>query len=61
MFLIFCEIKKVGYLIVLIDCGLCGGLNINLFKVILNEFKVWKDKDVSVELGIVGLKGVGFF
>ena len=55
------EIKKVGYLIVSTDRGLCGGLNINLFKATLNEFKTWKDKDVSVELGIVGSKGVGFF
>ncbi len=55
------EIKKVGYLIVSTDRGLCGGLNINLFKATLNEFKAWKDKDVSVELGIVGSKGVGFF
>lgn len=55
------EIKKVGYLIVSTDRGLCGGLNINLFKATLNEFKAWKDKDVSVELGIVGSKGIGFF
>ena len=55
------EIKKVGYLIVSTDRGLCGGLNINLFKATLNEFKARKDKDVSVELGIVGSKGVGFF
>lgn len=55
------EIKKVGYLVVSTDRGLCGGLNINLFKITLNEFKTWKDKDVSVELGLVGSKGVSFY
>lgn len=55
------EIKKVGYLAVSTDRGLCGGLNINLFKTTLNEFKTWKDKDVSVELGLVGSKGVSFY
>lgn len=55
------EVKKVGYLVVSTDRGLCGGLNINLFKATLNELKAWKDKDVSVELGIVGSKGIAFF
>lgn len=55
------DIKKVGYLVVSTDRGLCGGLNINLFKATLNEFKTWKDKDVSVELGLVGAKGVSFY
>lgn len=55
------DIKKVGYLVVSTDRGLCGGLNINLFKATLNEFKTWKDKDVSVELGLVGSKGVSFY
>lgn len=54
-------IKRVGYLVVSTDRGLCGGLNINLFKATLNEFKTWKDKDVSVELGLVGSKGVSFY
>ncbi|AKO44750.1 F0F1 ATP synthase subunit gamma [[Haemophilus] ducreyi] len=60
-FLIERDIKKVGYLVISTDRGLCGGLNINLFKTTLNEFKAWKDKDVSVELGLVGSKGVSFY
>ena len=55
------EIKKVGYLIVSTDRGLCGGLNINLFKATLNEFKTWNDKNVSAELGLVGSKAVSFY
>lgn len=55
------DIKNVGYLVISSDRGLCGGLNINLFKATLNEFKNWKDKDVSVELGLVGSKGISFY
>lgn len=55
------DVKKVGYLVISTDRGLCGGLNINLFKATLNEIKGWKDKDVSVELGLIGSKGVSFY
>lgn len=55
------DVKNVGYLIVSTDRGLCGGLNINLFKTTLSELKTWKDKNVSVELGLVGSKSVAFF
>ncbi|WP_150539449.1 F0F1 ATP synthase subunit gamma [Actinobacillus vicugnae] len=60
-FLTVRDIKKVGYFVVSTDRGLCGGLNINLFKATLNEFKTLKDKNVSVELGLVGSKGVSFY
>ena len=40
---------------------MCGGLNINLFKTVLNEIKARKEKSITVELGLIGLKGIGFF
>lgn len=55
------EVKKVGVIIVSTDRGMCGGLNINLFKTALNEIKQWKEKGVTVELGLIGSKGIGFF
>ena len=55
------EVKKVGYLVVSTDRGLCGGLNVNLFKTVLNELKAQKDKGVSVRLGLVGNKAISFF
>ncbi|KAE9535501.1 F0F1 ATP synthase subunit gamma [Ursidibacter arcticus] len=55
------EVKKVGYLVVSTDRGLCGGLNVNLFKTVLNELKTQKDKGVSVRLGLVGNKAISFF
>lgn len=55
------EVKKVGFLVVSTDRGLCGGLNINLFKTVLNELKIRKDKGIDARLGLVGNKAVSFF
>lgn len=60
-FLVEREVKKVGILVVSTDRGMCGGLNINLFKTVLTEIKEWKDKGVQVELGLIGSKGIAFF
>lgn len=55
------DVKRVGYLVVSTDRGLCGGLNINLFKRLLAEMKEWNDKGVSVDLALIGSKGASFF
>lgn len=60
-FLVEREIKKVGVLIVSTDRGMCGGLNINLFKTVLTEIKQWKERGVTVEVGVIGSKGIAFF
>ena len=60
-FLVEREVKKVGILVISTDRGMCGGLNINLFKTVLNEIKARKEKGTTVELGLIGLKGIGFF
>lgn len=60
-FLIEREIKNVGILLISTDRGLCGGLNINLFKTALSEIKAWKDKGVGVHLGLIGSKSTSFF
>ncbi|WP_193017165.1 F0F1 ATP synthase subunit gamma [Proteus sp. FME41] len=55
------EVKRVGYLVVSTDRGLCGGLNINLFKKLLADMKVWSEKGVQVDLALVGSKATSFF
>lgn len=55
------NIKRVGYIVVTTDRGLCGGLNINLFRKLLKELKVWEDKGVGVDLCVIGRKGEAFF
>ena len=55
------EVKRVGYLVVSTDRGLCGGLNINLFKKLLADMKEWSEKGVQVDLALVGSKAASFF
>ena len=55
------EVKRVGYVIVSSDRGLCGGLNTNLFKQVVASMKEWQDKGVAIDLCLIGSKAAGFF
>ena len=55
------EVKRVGYIIVSTDRGLCGGLNINAFKAAILHSKEWNQKGIDVDLCLVGAKGASFF
>ncbi len=55
------EVKRVAYIIVSTDRGLCGGLNINLFRKVVGELRGWQDKGVEVDLAILGSKARSFF
>jgi F-type H+-transporting ATPase subunit gamma len=55
------EAKRVGYIIISTDRGLCGGLNINLFKKAMLDMKSWSEKNVQVEIAVIGSKATGFF
>jgi F-type H+-transporting ATPase subunit gamma len=60
-FLVEREVKRVGYIVVTTDRGLCGGLNVNTFRALLKEMQAWRDKDIEVDLCLIGAKGVQFF
>ncbi len=55
------EAKRVGYIIVSTDRGLCGGLNINVFKKAVTDMQAWKAKGAEVELAVIGSKATAFF
>ena len=55
------EVKRVGYIVISTDRGLCGGLNANLFKTVIGELADWREKDVAVDMVLVGAKAVQFF
>ena len=55
------EAKRVGYIIVSTDRGLCGGLNINLFKQAINNVQTWTEKGAEVDLALIGAKATAFF
>jgi len=55
------EARRVGFIVVSTDRGLCGGLNINLFKRTVRAMKEWADQGVEVELSLIGAKAAAFF
>jgi len=55
------EIKRVGYIVISTDRGLCGSLNVNLFRAVVNDLRKWQSEGVEAELCIIGAKGMAFF
>jgi F-type H+-transporting ATPase subunit gamma len=54
-------VKRVGFVIVSSDRGLCGGLNINVFKAAIKSMKSWADQGVAIDLCLIGAKAGAFF
>jgi F-type H+-transporting ATPase subunit gamma len=55
------EAKNVGFIVITTDRGLCGGLNVNLFKAALAAIREWQGRGTPVSLCLIGSKGVQFF
>ena len=55
------DVKNVAIIIVSTDRGLCGGLNINLFKKAVKLMAEYDAKGIGVELCTVGTKASAFF
>ncbi len=60
-YLIERTVKSVGFIVVSTDRGLCGGLNANLFKVVLIAMREFQQQGVTVNLSLIGSKAVQFF
>ncbi|ATX75381.1 MULTISPECIES: F0F1 ATP synthase subunit gamma [Reinekea] len=55
------EVKRVGYIVVSSDRGLCGGLNANLFRAVMKDSADLESAGVSAQICAIGSKGSGFF
>lgn len=55
------EVKRVGYIIISSDRGLCGGLNNNLFRNAMKDMQGWQAKGIEVDVCTIGSKASGFF
>ncbi|MBZ0335341.1 ATP synthase gamma chain [Marinobacter sp. JH2] len=55
------EVKRVGYIVVSSDRGLCGGLNTNAFKLLVREMREWKEKGIETDICAIGAKAASFF
>ena len=53
--------KRIGLVVISTDRGLCGGLNINLFKQVIGAMKRWHTDGVDIDLTLIGSKANSFF
>jgi F-type H+-transporting ATPase subunit gamma len=60
-FMVEREVKRVGFIVISTDRGLCGGLNANLFRKVIGDISDWREKGVEVDMVLVGAKAVQFF
>ena len=60
-YLIERPIKRVGFIVISSDRGLCGGLNVNLFKNMVGAMKQWREQSVEMDICTVGGKAGMFF
>lgn len=54
-------IKNVGFIVVSSDRGLCGGLNINLFKSVLTKMQEISSAGGHIDLCTIGTKAESYF
>ena len=54
------QVKRVGAIVVTTDKGLCGGLNANILRLLLNKHKEWSAAGLGVDYVAIGTKGLGF-
>ncbi len=52
--------KAVGVIVVTTDKGLCGALNTNVMRIVLNKLKEYQAAGVKVQTTAIGNKGLGF-
>jgi F-type H+-transporting ATPase subunit gamma len=55
------EVKGVGVIVVSSDRGLCGSLNLNVFKQVLASARAWQAKGTDIHLCLIGRKAMQFF
>ena len=55
------EVKRVGYIVISTDRGLCGGLNINAFKATVASMKEYADQGVEINIATIGGRAATFF
>ena len=54
------SVKRVGLIVITTDKGLCGGLNTNVLRMVLGQYKEWQAQGEEIEVCCFGNKGFGF-
>ena len=53
-------VRRVGVIVVTTDKGLCGALNTNLLRLVLQHYKEWQAQGEEIEACCIGAKGLAF-
>ena len=53
--------QRVGFIVIATDRGLCGGLNVNLFKTAILALRDWRNQQIQADFCVFGAKAVAFF
>ncbi len=53
-------VKRVGIIVITTDKGLCGALNTNLLRLVLQQYKQWQSEGEEIEVCAIGAKGLTF-
>lgn len=53
-------VKRIGCIVVTTDKGLCGGLNTNVLRLVMQQHKEWKAQGIDTDYVAIGGKGLGF-
>jgi F-type H+-transporting ATPase subunit gamma len=54
------SVKRVGLIVITTDKGLCGALNTNLLRMVLNQYKTWLSEGEEIDVCPIGNKGFSF-
>ncbi|MCC5886697.1 MAG: F0F1 ATP synthase subunit gamma [Gammaproteobacteria bacterium] len=61
VFMLERPVTRVGYIVVSTDKGLCGGLNVNLFRSLAQRIQQQQAQSIKVDLALIGRKAQAFF
>jgi F-type H+-transporting ATPase subunit gamma len=53
-------VKRIGIIVITTDKGLCGAMNTNLLRLVLQHYKEWQAQGEEIDVCCIGQKGLGF-
>ena len=60
-YLVSRDVKRVGYIVISTDRGLCGSVNVNMFREVVRDLRKYRDQGIETDLCLVGAKGIAYF
>ena len=53
-------VKRLGIIVITTDKGLCGALNTNVLRLVLNKYREWQSEGEEIDVCCIGNRGLGF-